>query len=147
MFKQTNWLSTEEKQLLYLMRVRRNEVKSNFENKYKNNENGLLCNQNVKESECHLLQCTGIVCDPNVDVENVKYLDIYGNLGEQIRAVKTWKRIFKLRSWKLENRSLMNGPQVHRLSASYASGGQQTVDPPPLDSSIAVLLSPVYDSG
>ena len=74
-------------------------------------------------------------------------MDIYGNLGEQIRAVKTWKRIFKLRSWKLENRSLMNGPQVHQLSASYASGGQQTVDPPPLDSSIAVLLSPVYDSG
>ena len=145
-YLKTNWLSTEEKQLLYLMRVRMNEVKSNFQNKYKNNLNCSLCNQNVKENESHLLQCVGIIHEPNVDVKNVKYKDIYGNLGEQIRAVKTWKRIFKIRSWKLENRSL-HGPQVHQLSASYPSDGQPAVDPTPLDSSIAVLLSPVYDSG
>ena len=125
-----------------------NDLKSNFQTKYKNNLNCSLCHQNVKESESHLLQCVEIVSEPDINLENIKYSDIYGSLGEQIKAVKLWKKIFKIRTFKIENRSLSNGHQAHQLSASYPCDSPQAVDSPPLDSiSTAVSLSHVYDSG
>ena len=146
-YLKTNLISTEEKQLLYLMRCRMNDLKSNFQNKYKNNLNCSLCKQECKESESHLLQCVEIISEPDINLQNLKYSDIYGNLGDQIKAVQIWKKIFKIRTWKIENRSLSHGPQVHRPSASY-SCDSQAVDPPSLDnSSTNVLLSHVYDSG
>ena len=146
LYLKTNMLSTEEKQLLFLMRVRMNDVKSNYSNKYKNNPDCSLCHQNVKESEVHLLKCLEIVSEPDINLENVKYSDIYGNLGQQIRAAKTWKKIFKIKNWKLQNRSLSDRPQAHQLSASYHCDDPLAVDPPP-GISTALPLSLVYDPG
>ena len=147
-YLKTNLISTEEKQLLYSMRCRMNDLKSNYQNKYKNNQNCSLCKQNVKESESHLLQCVEILSELDVNLENMNYSDIYGNLGEQMKAVKIWKKIFKIRTWKIENRKLSYGHQVHHPSASYPCDTPQSVDSPSLDSnSTTASLSHVYDSG
>ena len=101
-------ISTEEKMLLFLMKCRMSDVKCNYKMKYGNNLNCSLCQKNVQESESHLLQCEDILSENGIAEEaaNITYNDIYGNLNEQIRAVKLWKKIFKIKTWKLENRKL-----------------------------------------
>ena len=72
------------------------------------------------ESETHLVRCPEILSEFNLGI-NVDYMDIYGTLGKQIEAVKIFKKIFRVRTWKLENRKLVyDGPQVHHQSASCA---------------------------
>ena len=83
------------------------------------------------------------------DIHSVKYSDIYGNINEQKRAVTLWKKLFKIRTWKLENRKLSYGPQEHPPSASYSCSTPLLVDSTSLDSSTILQnsLLYLYDSG
>ena len=148
-YLKTNLLSTAEKQLLFLMKTRMNNLKWNYKSKYKNNLDCSLCRQNVQESEAHLLQCDELttelrICD---EMKEVKYEDIYGSLQEQVRAVKLWKRIFKIRTWKIEQRKRSPGHQVHQhTSASSGCSTQQIVDPPSQDCDITTSVQLLYSS-
>ena len=127
----SNRLSTEEKRLLFAMRCRVNEVKNNYKTKYKNNMKCMICSSSVDESEIHLLQCDGIINEADIksEISKIEYSDIFSDLEKQITAIKVWRKIFKIRDWKNENRKLSStGHQAHQLSASYAQ----------LDSSVAV---------
>ena len=113
-----------------------------------------LCSSNEDKSGFHLLQCDNIITELDVkhDINEVEYLDIFSDLKKQIRAVKLWKRIFRIRKWKMENRKLSNdGHQVHHLSASYAGNSTVTVDASPLDgdssTTVQSQLLNVYDFG
>ena len=113
-----------------------------------------LCSSNEEESEFHLLRCDTIITEQDVkhDINEVEYLDIFSDLKTQIRAVKLWKRIFRIRKWKMENRKLSNdGHQVHHLSASYSGNSTVTVDASPLDGDSSTTLQSqllyVYDFG
>ena len=70
----------------------------------------MLCSSNEEESEVHLLRCNDNSTEQDVmnDIHEVEYLDIFSDVKKQIRAVKLWKRIFRIRKWKLENRKLSN---------------------------------------
>ena len=117
-------ISTDEKQLLFLMHCRMNETKCNYKTKYRNNINCTLW----EENEVHLLQCTSITSELEIP-NNVKYSDIFEDMDSQVRAVKIWKKIYKIRNWKLENRSLsQNGHQEHLLSASCTLGRPLDID-------------------
>ena len=62
-------------------------------------------------------------------IKSIEYSDIFSDLQKQIRAVKVWKIIFRIRKWKMENRKLScDGPQAHHTSASCATSGPVMVD-------------------
>ena len=106
-YLKTSQISTEDERLLFSMRCRVNDIKSNYKSKYQNNMKCSLCSSNEEESELHLLRCDNIITE---------YSDIFSDLKKQIRAVKLWKRIFRIRKWKMENRKLSNdGHQAHHL--------------------------------
>ena len=86
------------------------------------------------------------------DISDIEYSDIFSDIRKQIKAVKVWKKIFRIRNWKMQNRKLSSqGHQVHRLSASYAPDIPVTVDTSPLpgDSSTTLqnTLLNVHDFG
>ena len=124
-------LSTEEKQLLFSMRCRVNQLKCNYKTKYANNMSCSLCLSDEQESELHLLRCEAIVSEPEIkdDINLIEYTDIFSDIRKQIRAVKVWKKIFRIRKWKMENIKLTNdGHQAHHMSASCATSGPVIVD-------------------
>ena len=154
MYLRSNELSTDEKRLLFSLRCRVNEVKCNYKSKYRNDMSCSLCSSNVDESEMHLLQCEAIVSEPEVkdDISEIEYSDIFSDIKKQIKAVKIWKKIFRIRNWKSQNRTLSSsGHQAHLLSASYAPDTPVTVDISPLpgDSSTNLqnMILDVYDFG
>ena len=134
-------LPTEEKRLLFSMRCRVNQMKTNYKSKYEDNMQCLLCSSNVEESEIHLLRCDGIICKKEVKDESqkIEYKDIFADLKKQIFAVKTWR--------KVENRKLSsNGRQEHLLSVSCAD--EDSTDSASLDADVSTnMLFYVYDRG
>ena len=153
-YLRSNKLSTEEKRLLFSMRCRVNETKCNYRSKYENNMNCSICSSNTEESELHLLKCEAIVSEPEVkdQISEITYSDIFSDVERQIKAVKLWTKIFRIRKWKIENRKLSSdGHQVHHLSASYAGNSTVTVDASTRDgdgsTDIQNSLLNVYDFG
>ena len=95
----TEKLSTREKQLLFKLRTMTTPNKTHFKGKYKDDLSCTLCNDpNTEENLKHLLCCTYLMTDIQLSqgIKEIKYEDIFGNLNEQIRAVKTWSKIFKI---------------------------------------------------
>ena len=153
-YLRTSKLSTEDKQLLFSMRCRVNDVRTNYKTKYKNNMSCSLCTSCAEESESHLLQCTAIVNEPEVkdEISSIEYSDIFSHLEKQIKAVRMFSKVFKIRNWKTSNRQLSTtGHQVHLLSASCTDNSPVTVDASPLDSDCSTDLQNqlfnVYDFG
>ena len=130
-YLKSNDLTTDEKQLLFLMKSRMTDLKWNFKGKYRNDLNCSLCKLNFVESEIHLLQCDQLTCEPEIleEMKTIKYDDIFGSISEQIKAVKIWKKIFKMRDKKLEERKLSFGHQEHHQSASLGCSSHQREDP------------------
>ena len=112
-------------------------------------EQSELCRMDMEESEIHLFQCDELTSEPALgdQMKQIKYEDIFGSLGEQIKAVKVWRKIFKLRERKLEERKLSLGHQEHHQSASLRCSSQQGVDLSHQDSSTNVELMYQYDLG
>ena len=136
------------------MRCRVNEVKCNYRTKYKNNVTCSLCDSNSEESEVHLLQCESIISEPEVkdSIPQIQYSDIFAEVKKQIKAVKTWRKIFRIRNWKMENRKLSSdGHQAHQLSASCTDSSPVTVDSSTLDGDSSTIMQTmllnVYDLG
>ena len=153
-YLRSNKLSTEEKRLLFSMRCRVNETKCNYRSKYENNMNCSICSSNTEESELHLLKCEAIVSEPEVkdQISEITYSDIFSDVERQIKAVKLWTKIFRIRKWKIENKKLSSdGHQVHHLSALYAGNSTVTVDASTRDgdgsTDIQNSLLNVYDFG
>ena len=73
-------LSIAEKKLLFSLRCRTADVKTNYRNKYKFNMFCRICdNRTEEESENHLLKCSKILSllDANVDIANAKHEHIF----------------------------------------------------------------------
>ena len=130
-YLKSNDLTTDEKQLLFLMKSRMTDLKWNFKGKYQHNMNCSLCRLNFVESEHHLLQCNQLTCETGLSEEmnKIQYDDIFGSLSDQTKAVKVWKKIFKMRHRKLEERKLSFGHQEHHQSASFGCRSQRMEDP------------------
>ena len=92
-YLKTNKMFTDEKLVLFSMRCRMNELKCNYRMKNSNNLNCALCRQNFAESESHLLQCSELISEPELvnEIPKIIYSDIFGNLKDQIKALKIWK--------------------------------------------------------
>ena len=107
-FKSTK-LSTKEKKLLFSLRTRTVDVKTNYRNKYKFNMQCRLCDdKTTEESEKHLLKCVNILknINPNThtDLSRVTYEDIFSeDIEVQIAITKIFSAIFKTRQKLLVN--------------------------------------------
>ena len=100
-------LTTKEKRLLFSLRTRMTNVKTNYKNKYKFNMHCLLCNdKNTEESEIHLLSCPKIVenVDPNLELKNINFDNIFSdNLEDQIYITKVFDKVLRTKHILLKN--------------------------------------------
>ena len=94
-------LTLEEKKLLFKLRSRMTDIKSNFKSMYKDDLLCQLC-QCEEETSKHLLECKTVLDDENIGdaARKVKNADIFKDINKQVKAVKVWKEILKLREKK-----------------------------------------------
>ena len=98
----TTDLSITEKKLLFSLRTRMFNVKTNYRKKYEYNMYcSLSQDTSEEESEEHLLKCTKIIqklSDPT-EIENATYSDIFSkNLSDQVKITKIFAKIVKAQS-------------------------------------------------
>ena len=94
-------LSIREKKLLFSLRTRMFQVKTNYKKKYEFNMQCSLCDDNPEwESEKHLLKCPKILSnlsDP-IEAQNAIYDNIFSNnLEDQVTITKIFTKIVKSR--------------------------------------------------
>ena len=73
-------LTTDEKKLLFALKTRDVNVKTNFKNMFsKTNMSCRLCNSNDKESEIHILKCKEILSEKSLseEISKISFSDDY----------------------------------------------------------------------
>ena len=132
----TQQMTTDEKQLLFAMQTKCVDVKTKFKNRFsKSNMFCRLCKSiDEEESEIHLLKCNQILSDIQLkqQIMDISYSDVFGTLQQQVKAIKVWKKVFKVWKIKLEaSNQSPSGHQAHLLqgqSASLPCTAAQNVD-------------------
>ena len=139
-YLKTDLISVEEKKVIFSMKTRSVNVKTNMKANYSHLLCRLCFNPNEEESELHIMTCEKVkhAIDVNLLFRNIAYRDIFGTLEKQICAVKVWKKVLKVWNMLLENAKLSpSGPQVHLplqgLSDLCASSTSLTMEPAPSD--------------
>ena len=88
--------SKDDVQLLFTLRTKMLECKSNFSALFDQQLHCRLCNlEGSVENEDHLLECSVL----NIDAENIKFADVFGNADKQFKAVKMFKTV--VRKWRI----------------------------------------------
>ena len=98
-YLQTNLLTTKQKQLLFALRTRSVDVKTNYRSMYQFNIQCRLCDK-YEDSERHYLVCEKIInnIDPSIELNSANYDHIFSSdIDEQINITKIYDQIFKLR--------------------------------------------------
>ena len=99
----SNELNLNEKSLLFKLRTRMTNVRSNFSSKYEN-INCNICGGQEPQTDYHLLECPKIIhlCSKLDNDNETEYQDIFDNIDSQVRAVKLFESVFKTKE-KLED--------------------------------------------
>ena len=104
----TDKLTTKEKHLLFQLRTRTFQCKANYANQFQS----LICdNCNEIDSQEHLLSCDKIT--KNVNLEDIKYSDLFGSTLKQIKLAKIMIKISEQRTI-LKTHSSTFGSQAHQ---------------------------------
>ena len=95
----------EEKSLLFNLRTRMVNVKSNFPSQYDDMSCG-LCGQNESQTQEHLLNCSQLIsnCPQLYNNRVVQYSDIFQGVNKQLRCMQLFVNIMKVKE-KLEEKS------------------------------------------
>ena len=81
-------------QLLFTLRTKMLNCKSNFQNQFNNKLTCRICKEiNTIENEDHILICTVL----NNEVYEVTFSDVYGSIDEQYKAVQVFKKVLRRR--------------------------------------------------
>ena len=104
----TDKLSIEEKQLLFKLRTNMFDCKANFKYKYQQNLECSICYR--IDNQQHLLNCERTIV--GIDLDDVKYSDIFGSISQQIKVAKIMKKVITKRKQLLQETST-NGSQAH----------------------------------
>ena len=92
--------SKQDIQLLFALKSRMVNVKTNFRNLYNNNLECQTCNNNsCIEDENHILNCENLKTEESV---KINFNQVYGYVEEQLRAVKIFKTVLRKREIILE---------------------------------------------
>ena len=120
-YLKTENVSVSEKKLLFALKTRQINVKTNFRTMFSNLQCRLCKEVGTEESEIHIMKCEKILSDKNLKrlLESISYADIFGTLDQQVKAVKVWKQVVRVWNLKLEAEKLSpSGHQVHQLPAT-----------------------------
>ena len=101
-YLKSNIFYLEESKMLFKLRSRMLNVKSNFSSMYKDNMNCRLCKK-VEENQEHILKCEFLTND-NENHEDVKYTNIFSTNNDEMKEVV---RIL-IEKWKERNSILEN---------------------------------------
>ena len=89
----------EDVQLLFTLRTRMTNCKSNFKQQYVNNLMCRICaSEGSFEDEDHILICPALT-DGQTDVQ---FTDVYGDIDSQLHAVKVYKKVLRKRQVYLD---------------------------------------------
>ena len=99
--------SKEDVQLLFALRTKMTDCKSNFSNQYGNNLICRMCQElNSVEDEDHILLCKTL----NTEQYEVTFTDVYGNIDQQYRVTQIYKKVFRKRNLYFE--AMKNDPSL-----------------------------------
>ena len=91
--------SKTDVQLLFALRTKMLDCKTNFQNQYAEDLSCRFCKDNGNiEDEDHILRCTVL----NNEKYDVKFSDVYGNIDQQYKAVQVYKTVMRRRKVYLE---------------------------------------------
>ena len=98
----SNELNMTEKSLLFKLRTQTTEVRANFSSKYVDTTCN-LCLLSEVQTDSHLLECPKIIdlCTKLNDDTITEYEDIFEDDESQVRVVKLYEEIFRMKE-KLE---------------------------------------------
>ena len=89
----------EDVQLLFSLRTRMLNCKSNFRNQFNNDLTCRICKVTGSiEDEDHILTCSEI----NDEVYDAKFEDVYGNVDNQHKVVQVFKKVLRKRKIFME---------------------------------------------
>ena len=96
-------LSIQDKRLMFKIKNRILDVKTNYKSKFKNNLQCRLCSA-PEESQPHLMECSEILSEEKIKtaLNTYKYSDIFSeNLETQAHLINTWRIILNTRKVKM----------------------------------------------
>ena len=104
-YLKSNELKFEEKIFLFKIRCEMTNVKVNFSKMYVDNKCD-LCIQDQIQSDSHLLECLTIInnCPELKNDNETEYQDLFDSMQSQIKAVKIFMTIFKIKE-EIEERA------------------------------------------
>ena len=106
-------ITLEEKRLLFQIRNKSCDVKTNYRKQYSNNMLCRLCDQQ-EESEMHLLMCDEVVDEElKTEIKNIDFSDLWASFAKQKCAIRVFNKLFKLRNLKYEKKKLSHRTQVN----------------------------------
>ena len=92
--------SREDVQLLFQLKTKMINCKSNFSNAYDNQLQCRMCEElDSVENEDHLLTCSVL----NTEKYDVQYSDVFESIDKQYSAVKVFKNVLRKRQVYLDN--------------------------------------------
>jgi hypothetical protein len=92
-------MSKEDIQLLFKLRTRMVDCKSNFEGQYREDMSCRACKViGSVEDEDHILSCLVL----KLDSHDVKFRDVYGSMDQQYKATQVFKKILRRRKVYLD---------------------------------------------
>ena len=99
----TNLLSTFQKQVLFSLRCRSAEFKSNYSSQYEDDMRCRIClKDDTYENEQHTFHECSIILNQISIKQEVNIDHIYGNINEQINAARYYSSILKIRQCILD---------------------------------------------
>ena len=101
--------SLKQKQLLFKLRTRMLDVKGNFKSMFQGNIQCDLCNENVVQSQDHLLDCQKLIdnCSELYNNVVVEHDDIFGKVDKQLSVVRLYQKVLEVRE-KLQDQIDLN---------------------------------------
>ena len=92
-------MSKEDIQLLFKLRTRMVDCKSNFEGQYREDMSCRACKViGSVEDEDHILSCLVL----KLDSHDIKFRDVYGSMDQQYKATQVFKKILRRRKVYLD---------------------------------------------
>ena len=89
-------ISLRDKKLLFKLRSKMLNVKSNFKNLHTNLHCSLCLDKESEENEVHLLSCPFIKNKIGNELEDVNFGDIFLGINKQVKAVKAFRKVMEI---------------------------------------------------
>ena len=108
-YLRSSQLSSKEKELLILLRLRMTKTKLNYRTMHADLSCN-LCYEDIQQSDSHLLDCDRLIqeCGELANNTSVEYEDIFGDESQQVQAIRLFSKVFDTKSRIEDNEHVIN---------------------------------------